>query len=288
MSNIDDNVVAAFGLIIVASTVIFYACRPLWRIAKKTRSVTVKPIGDDKMKAQTKTLFHLTDFGALKSILKEGFWPQYCLEDFSWLDGVKPRLALPMVSFCEIPAMGLEAHAKRYGKFGIGVCRKQWQATGLNPVLYVSSDSRLRHFLGDLLVQAGKNPDPRIRTGAMVLLAHCKPLEGLTDNGEKVDFYSECEWRYTPWLEKGECKFNFFLEEQEFRNKSIVDAANAERRNDLLTFVPDDVQFLIVNSDQDAYDLRNFIDAEMGYYCTEAREFLKARIKLLNQIGEFP
>jgi hypothetical protein len=39
------------------------------------------------MNARTKTLFHLTkSLDVLMRILEEGFWPQYCLEDITWLE----------------------------------------------------------------------------------------------------------------------------------------------------------------------------------------------------------
>jgi hypothetical protein len=239
------------------------------------------------MNARTKSLFHFTrTLDNLKCILREGFWPQYCLEDFTWLAGVIPRLALPMVSFCDIPLARSQAHAKRYGNYGVGLCRERWKATGLNPILYVSSDSLLRDFLGEVLVSLGKSPNPRLRTGAMVLLGHCKPLEGSVEvEGEKTDFYSECEWRFIPWVERGKGKYGFFLTEDQFHNESIRKAANQERRNDrMLDIVPGEIRHLLVNSDEDARNLTNFIDAEMKNYSREVLNVLKTRILALSHI----
>src|SRR6266487_3729891 len=85
------------------------------------------------MNARTKTLFHFTrTLDNLMSILKEGFWPQYSLEDISWIEGGVPRLAWPMVSFCDMPISRLREHTAFYGNFGIGLCREQWRDTGLN------------------------------------------------------------------------------------------------------------------------------------------------------------
>jgi hypothetical protein len=242
------------------------------------------------MNIQTKSLFHFTQtFDNLKSILKEGFWPQYCLEDFSWIEGAIPRIAVPMVSFCDIPVSKLRAHTARYGKFGIGLCRKRWRVTGLNPLLYVSSGSLLKPFLGEVLIEMGKHSNPRIRTGAMVLLAHCKQLEGCVEaNGEKRDFYSECEWRFVPWVEPDEGKkYGFFLTEQDFRSENILKEANEERRKDrMLDFMPDNVSHVIVTSDEDARNLAEFIDAEMVHYPPDALNLLKSRIQVLTRIRD--
>jgi hypothetical protein len=64
------------------------------------------------MNARTKNLFHLTKkFDTLLRILEEGFWPRYSLEDIKWL-GIPetPKVAWPMVSFCDIPISRLGAH----------------------------------------------------------------------------------------------------------------------------------------------------------------------------------
>jgi hypothetical protein len=123
------------------------------------------------MNARTKTLFHFTkSLDVLLRILEEGFWPRYWLEDITWLDGGVPRLAWPMVSFCDIPISRLREHTEFYGNYGIGLVREQWQATGLNPVLYVTPDSMLKDLLRELLLAVRKNPDPRVKTAAMVVL----------------------------------------------------------------------------------------------------------------------
>ena len=110
-----------------------------------------------RMNARTKTLFHFTkSLDILLRILEEGFWPHYSLEDISWLNGPVPRLAWPIVSFCDIPISRLHEHTNFYGNYGIGLCRERWRATGLNPLLYVSSDSIVKESLRELLLEVEK------------------------------------------------------------------------------------------------------------------------------------
>src|SRR3954452_24120364 len=98
------------------------------------------------MNPRTQTLFHFTrSLDTLLRILREGFWPQYCLEDVRWLgDGSTQWRAWPMVSFCVIPISRLDEYTEFRGGYGIGVYREHWESAGLNPVLYVSPDSTVR------------------------------------------------------------------------------------------------------------------------------------------------
>jgi hypothetical protein len=240
------------------------------------------------MNARTRTLFHFTKtLDNLLCILKEGFWPRYCLEDITWLDCETQRLAWPMVSFCDIPISRLREHTDFYGDYGVGLCRERWTATGLNPLLYVSSDSILRDLLRELLLDVRKNPNPRIKTAAMVVLATCKPLTGVMEvKGTKreKDFYSECEWRFLPWVEEG--KYGFFMREDQFRNEQLLKEANEERRKDrMLDFQPDDVRYLLVKTPEDVHKLVSFINTEMADYSPTALDVLKTRIIMLDDIA---
>ena len=216
----------------------------------------------------------------------EGFWPQYSLEDIAWLDiPNKSRLAWPMVSFCDIPILRLRKHTEDYGNYGIGLCREDWSPTGLNPVFYISSESIVRDLFRDLLLDADKNHDPRIRTGSKIALGNCKPLK---DKNSGKDFYSECEWRFLPWVEGvgNENKHGFFLSEEQFQDNRIKAEANAERRNDrMLEFYPDEVRYLLVKAKSDVPTLVNFIDTKMVGYIRPELNLLKTRIIVLDEIS---
>ena len=241
------------------------------------------------MNARTKTLFHFTSLDNLLRILQEGFWPKYSLEDVAWLDGGVARLAWPMVSFCDIPISRVREHTEFYGSYGIGLCRERWRATGLNPLLYVSPDSILKNSLRELLLEVRRNPDPRSKTNAMIVLAHCKPLEGLAGvNGElrKKDFYSECEWRFAPWVEgSGGGSYGFLMKEEVFRDERALKEANDERRKDgRLSFEPADVRYLLVKSVEDVPTLVRCINTELASYSPDVLDVLKTRITVLDEI----
>lgn len=243
------------------------------------------------MQARTKSLFHFTPtIDNLLLILGDGFWPRYSLEDISWMDVGISKLAWPMISFCDIPISRLKAHTDFYGNYGIGLCREQWSATGLNPVLYVSPGSLLKDSLRELLLDVRNNPDRRSNTNAMVLLAHCKEMEGMVmRNGEmkRKDFYSECEWRFIPWVEGvgGENKPGFLLSEEEYRDDHFLKLANDERRAQMLMIEPSDVRYLLVKTQKDVHAMIGFIDSEMGHYSNIARDMLKTRILVLDDVS---
>ncbi|MGO9200350.1 MAG: abortive infection system antitoxin AbiGi family protein [Limisphaerales bacterium] len=223
-------------------------------------------------------------------ILKEGFWPQYSIEDVAWLDAGVPRLAWPMVSFCDIPLSRLHEHTEFYGDYGVGLCREQWRATGLNPLLYVSTDSILRDSLREIVVAARRSPNLRSKTNAMILLAHCKPLEGeAAVNGQKRrrDFYSECEWRVIPWVEGADGgKYGFFLGEDQYRHPEILREANEERRKDgMLEFYADELRYLLLKTRTDVPTLVGFINEGMIDLPTVARDRLKTRIMVLDEVS---
>lgn len=242
------------------------------------------------MTPRTKTLFHFTStLDTLLRILREGFWPQYCLEDVRWLgDKSTDWLAWPMVSFCDIPISRLHEHTDFYGCYGIGVFRANWQHTGLNPVLYVSEDSNLRKFLHELILDTKKTSDEKVKTAGMMMMAYCKPMHGRVHGvkpKKEKDFYSECEWRFISSIDSCHGKFKFFLKEHEFRNKRLLLQANHERRKDqMLEFRPEDVRYIAVKSTTEVHKVIDFIDKNLNH-SHPARDLLKTRIIALDELS---
>lgn len=53
---------------------------------------------------RSSTLFHFTKTAdVLKSIIKSGFFPRYCVEDVTWLTSATDAVALPVTCLCDIP-----------------------------------------------------------------------------------------------------------------------------------------------------------------------------------------
>ena len=69
------------------------------------------------------TLFHFTSsIDYIRSILEDEFRPNLSLEDLSCLE-LQEKVAIPMVSFCDIPLSQTKAHMQYYGHYGIGLAK---------------------------------------------------------------------------------------------------------------------------------------------------------------------
>ena len=95
------------------------------------------------MPLSSNSLIHLTENKeALKGILQNNFKVQYCLEKITTMGG-SFQLAIPMVSFCDIPLSEIKNHISKYGKYGLGL-NKDWAIRNkLNPILYIEKGSEL-------------------------------------------------------------------------------------------------------------------------------------------------
>src|SRR5229473_2461542 len=84
------------------------------------------------------TLFHFTSsLDNLINILTNEFHPNFCLENLSTLlkDPIL-EMAIPMLSFCDIPLSQTGFHLSVYGDYGIGLTKSWGKQNGISPVLY--------------------------------------------------------------------------------------------------------------------------------------------------------
>lgn len=104
------------------------------------------------------SLFHFTKkISVLQSIVKNGLRYSYAYEKYSSevmsiigqspalkkLKGKDNGVAIPMISFCDIPITRASAHMDKYGEYAIGFDKRimiEVYDLIMNPVLYVSSD----------------------------------------------------------------------------------------------------------------------------------------------------
>ena len=82
--------------------------------------------------SHSSSLFHFTrNFNSLVSIIQEGFRFSYSGEQITRasISGVPPTdnifVALPMISFCDIPIELCEEHRSKYGDYAIGINKNQ-------------------------------------------------------------------------------------------------------------------------------------------------------------------
>jgi hypothetical protein len=105
------------------------------------------------------------------------------------LRGLTVLRPLPILCFTEARLQHADAHAKRFGRLGIGFHRELLMPWGANPVFYMQSRDQgiVNSTLADL---AKMEPMPR---GLEVFLSYVKPM-GDPCSGD-MPYYDEMEWR---------------------------------------------------------------------------------------------
>ena len=88
------------------------------------------------------TLFHFANkVENLEGILKEDFYPNYCLENLGSITGGNFRIAIPMVCFCDIPLSQIHKHTNTYGCYALGLTKEWGKRNGISPVLYTFKEA---------------------------------------------------------------------------------------------------------------------------------------------------
>ncbi|SNY42181.1 Putative abortive phage resistance protein AbiGi, antitoxin [Pseudomonas sp. LAMO17WK12:I6] len=241
------------------------------------------------MLPRSNTLFHFTkNLDVLKSVLLNGFWPRYCLEDIAWQTLEKDFVAYPMVCFCDIPMSRITEHVKFYGSFGLGLTKEWGIKNNLNPVIYFSGSNPLHQSIRHLTELASTVEDQKKKKAGLKeirnILAYSKPISGrMILRGEPVnkDFYQESEWRFVPQHEK----INDFLHEASHNNETKLTNANKKTRdNCMLKFCPGDIRYIFVPTDSDIPEVMNFLQTELGDVPSAELKVLMSRVTSLQSV----
>lgn len=246
---------------------------------------------DSSLKPRSSTLFHFTkSLDVLKSILRDGFWPRYCLEDIEWQGHNMEFVAFPMVCFCDIPISRISEHVSFYGSFGLGLTKEWGAKNNLNPVMYFAGDNGLPECITSLVEAISHIEDEEKENEANAnirfILAHSKPINGrMIMAGEPVykDFYQESEWRLVP---QNDSVKDFMLKE-DFEDKEKLLSHNEDTREHCQVKVsPDDVKYIFVPRDSDIPKVINFIQAELDHFPNADVKVLMSRVTSLESMYE--
>ncbi len=240
------------------------------------------------MNPRSETLFHFTrSLDSLKSILRNGFYPRFCMEDVQWVKAGTERLAYPMVCFCDIPLQRIQRHVSHYGRYGVGVSKEWAVASQVGPVIYHPVSSRL-HSLIDYLLEFPPpgTPNSSLQKQAAsdalsLLLCMSKPLDGeIARSGkmERVSYHQENEWRYLPINPRG----HRFLSEEGFT--MLAAERNKKLEEEALIFSPNDVRYIFVNEDNEIPELFDFLNSEIKGYAIESVKKLSTRITSIERL----
>lgn len=242
-------------------------------------------------------LFHFTSKEGLEGILKDTFSVSYAREKIVG-KGKSTEFAVPMVSFCDLRVSELKEHMGKYGSYGIGLTKEWANKQGLNPVFYVSKHSP---YAGDFIkaiedLYSQVNDTNKIdetfaaeNTYMNILntYRYIKNYEGkLTRSNGKTTrnyrFADEREWRYIPPLDSTDFPF--------VSVDKIPTAEEKKQFNQLvshikLSFQPEDIKYLIIESDDEIIDLIHHLENVKGRFDDQTRRRLASRILTAEQIN---
>ncbi|MFC1477962.1 abortive infection system antitoxin AbiGi family protein [Candidatus Margulisiibacteriota bacterium] len=278
------------------------------------------------------TLFHFTsDINNLIGILTNNFYPRYSLENYSafWPKNMEKKLsysnvAIPMVSFCDIPLSNIRNHINVYGRYAIGLTKEWGERNNINPIMYALDDSIYAKVIKSSLNNIDKcvqklnthrdrlylnNPKHkkdkkdklidtfiyellRIDNGLLDIMSYTKNYSGkFNRNGKKnkkVCFYDEREWRYIP-----DPRLLFKQQLPNYIPKEIyLDVMKRKEANDklertecMLKFEPDDIRYIIVSKHDEILRMVDRIHEIKGSkYGPKGMKLLTTRIISMEQI----
>ncbi len=244
------------------------------------------------------TLFHFTNKADhLVSILRHEFRPHYCLEDlrvFGHSEKEYLELAIPLVSFCDLPLMQIKRHLSFYGSYGIGLSKVWGIKNRVCPVLYTYPDSPVGDAISKLLENyepEGIDPDVRnvFKRSLNLLPCYVKPYEGnLWRDGayiRGVKFYIEREWRYIPTTNDASTLSP--LDKAEFMN----DVERAHQNSKVfdgfrLSFHPKDIRYIVVRTEDEILSMVQSIRDIKDRFEPNIIDLLTTRIISAEQIQD--
>ncbi len=241
------------------------------------------------MPISSNTLFHFTNkYENLVNILENYFRPHYALEDFNAIFPGPPedylKLAIPMVSFCDIRLSQTTEHFSTYGCYGIGLTKEWGKKNGITPVLYTYPGSLLADAICKMIRQT-QGLEHRKRGFLYDIFRFIKlykgPLWRADKTKEDVIFYDEREWRYIPIEHEHLLIESDFLNESE-RNKSNKDIADKY----YIPFEPDDIRYLIVSSEREKLNLVRDVEGLTATFSHDKLRILATRIITSERIIE--
>lgn len=239
-------------------------------------------------------LFHFTKKNSLYEILNNTFKVSYAGERI--LGGNKTKeFAVPMVSFSDLRLSELKDNIGTYGKFGIGLTKEWAIKNGLNPVMYASQESLFtENFIDAIedffsLVNESDDTTGRYETAynnTLNTLRYIKNYKGdLIRPGKNTTknyvFANEREWRYVPPITENILSF---VPMQKIQTSSQKAQFNQKVKHLKLGFQPDDIQYLIVENDNDINDLISHLRHVKGRFSPKTVDRLASRILTYNQI----
>jgi hypothetical protein len=242
------------------------------------------------MPISTNSIIHYTDtFAKLKGILTEGLGIKYCSENLLVKGQGGSAAVHPMISFCDIPLSQSYKHFDAYGKYGLGLTKSWANTMGINPVLYMESNSSIIKTLISLLentrdVKTNLTVDQKLN----ILKIKCftknysGPLKRKDVDDKDYRFYDEREWRLVP--DKNElngARFSIAKSTYEKDKERINNQISSIR----FTFEHDDIAYIIVDKTSEIPKVIKILRDAYSNKCTAQQlDILFSKISSTEQI----
>ena len=242
------------------------------------------------MALSSNSIIHFTNSKeSLQGILTDNFKLSYCIENII-LNNKPIGFYVPMVSFCDIPLSQVKDHIKKYGAYGIGLTKEWAERQKLNPVLYVEKNSSLSesyiNVYFEYVVNSGKKLQQLDNKEKSIvdILRYIKNYQNDLIRGGNVfkdyRFSDEREWRHV-------LNFN---EEAQFiyaKNDFVSAVASNSIANFRLEFEPNDIKYLIIQSEDEISEFLNVLRNTKGKkYTYNDVERVMTRLITTEQIVE--
>jgi len=248
-------------------------------------------------------LFHFTTKENLLGILRNEFYARYALENHNIFGEEVPErhIAIPMVSFCDIPLSQIKDHVEKYGDYALGLTKDWAKSHGIAPVLYAYPGSLTSEAIANIF----ENLPPYDRAQKFEGLQqaqrnltyfsfYVKMYEGrmYRDDAyleELVRFYDEREWRYIPSISVlSQSGMSSFLRKPIYDDPLMRSAENSIlSKADRLSFEPKYIKYIITKSESEILETVDTVLQIKGpnFPYDEVRK-LTSRIISLEQVLE--
>lgn len=216
------------------------------------------------------------------------------------------KIAYPMVCFCDIPLSQISNHSDNYGHYAIGL-KKEWAINkGITPILYTHSNSILCDNIRDNLRNINRinryqsvsevtrfNDRMDLIYDLLYTSLFMKPYKGqqkIQNELKDIIFYNEREWRYIPPKTKlmenvSKHKFGFCITERDYTEPLIAEM-NSMNEAHGLEFSPNDINYIIVEKEEEILELIDAIQRIKGKYPYDDVKLLSTRIISMERISE--
>jgi hypothetical protein len=239
----------------------------------------------------------------LIGILQNEFLPRYALENQNIVEPeiTNRHIAIPMVSFCDIPLSQVKDHVQHYGEYALGLTKEWARSQGIAPVLYAYPAALTSSAISNIFRNLPSTSDAQnfgglaeAQRNLTYFSFYIKRYEGqMYRNGqysaETVRFYNEREWRYVPPMNVLlRDDINAFLPKIVFDDPlQREDANNLVAQVARLGFQPKYIKYVIVKSETEILDIMDAILRIKGpnFPYDEVRK-LTSRIISMEQVLE--